>query len=347
MGLLTYRPNITEGKADMKRYFSISLVLAMVLFAAVGLAQPKKVRIGVLGKSVHPYWDVVRLGMEEAARKLDVEATFYVPPTEDIPKQVETLEMWIGMGLDGISFAPSDPDAVIPVIKKAMDAGIYCISQDTDAPKSGRLCYIGTGNYAAGKIAGKKMAEILNGKGKVAVCTGSITAMNSLERMQGFRDAVADHPGIKIVEPVLVDNEDTAKAVEYAETALLNNPDLDAFFGVYAFNGPAAAQAVKAAGKAGKVHIVAFDTTDDHLFKINEGLIDAAIGQRQYFMGYLSVVVLRDMIQAGKEATMMLIPKTEDGDAIIDTGVDVVTKDNLADYVKLMDQWGVKHEFKP
>ena len=52
------------------------------------------------------------------------------------------------------------------------------------------------------------------------------------------------------------------------------------------------------------------------------------------------------MVQAGKEATMMLIPKTEDGDAIIDTGVDVVTKDNLADYVKLMDQWGVKHEFK-
>ncbi|MFC1716724.1 sugar ABC transporter substrate-binding protein, partial [Candidatus Poribacteria bacterium] len=96
-----------------------------------------------------------------------------------------------------------------------------------------------------------------------------------------------------------------------------------------------------------KVHIVAFDTTDEHLFMINDGLIDAAIGQRQYFMGYLSVVALRDMVQAGKEATMMLMPKTEDGDVIIDTGVDVVTKDNLADYVKMLDKWGVKHEFKP
>ena len=155
------------------------------------------------------------------------------------------------------------------------------------------------------------------------------------------------YPDIKIVEPVLVDSEDTAKAVELAGTALLNNPDLDAFFGVYASNGPSAAKAVRAAGKAGKIHIVAFDTTDEHLFMINDGLIDAAIGQRQYFMGYLSVVALRDMAQAGKEATMMLMPKTEDGDTIIDTGVDVVTKDNLADYVKMLDGWGVKHEFKP
>jgi ribose transport system substrate-binding protein len=331
----------------MRKYFLVSLVLAMLICAANGLAQPEKVRIGVLGKSVHPYWDVVRLGMEEAARKLGVDATFFVPPTEDIPKQVETLETWIAMGFNGISFAPSDPDAVIPVIKMAMDKGIYCISQDTDAPKSGRLCYIGTGNYAAGKIAGEKMAEALKGKGKVAICTGSLTAMNSLERMQGFRAAIAPYPEIEVVEPILVDNEDTAKAVELAETALLNNPDLAGFFGVYAFNGPSAAKAVKSAGKKGKVHIVAFDTTDEHLFMIKDGLIDAAIGQRQYFMGYLSVVVLRDMVQAGVEAAMMLMPRTEDGDVIIDTGVDVVTKDNLADYVRLMDKWGVKHQFKP
>jgi ribose transport system substrate-binding protein len=331
----------------MKRYMIILLVLFMALSAAAGFAKPKEVRIGVLGKSVHPYWDVVRLGMEEAAKKLDVDATFYVPPTEDVPKQLETLETWIAMGVDGVSFAPSDPDAVIPVIKKAMDKGIFCISQDTDAPKSGRLCYIGTSNYEAGKIAGKKMAEILDGKGKVAICTGSVTAMNSLERMQGFRDALADYAGVEIIEPVLVDNEDTAKAVDLAETALLNNPDLSGFFGVYAFNGPSAAKAVKAAGKAGKVHIVAFDTTDEHLFMIRDGLIDAAIGQRQYFMGYLSVVLLRDMVQAGSDATMMLMPRTDDGDVVIDTGVDVVTKQNLAEYVKMLDKWGVKHQFKP
>ena len=331
----------------MKKYLVILLVFALVLCTVTGMAQQKKIRIGILGKSVHPYWDVVRLGMESAAKNLDVDAKFFVPPTEDVPKQIQTLETWIGMKFDGIAFAPSDPNAVNPVIKKAMANGIFCISQDTDAPKSGRLCYIGTSNYEAGKIAGKKMAEILKGKGKVAICTGSLTAMNSLERIKGFREALASSAGIKIVEPVLVDNENTAKAIELAQTALVKNPDLDAFFGVYAFNGPSAAKAVKAAGKTGKIHIVAFDTTDEHLFMIKDGLIDAAVGQRQYFMGYLSVVVLRDMVQAGKDETMMLLPKTKDGDTIIDTGVDVVTKANLADYVKKLDSWGVKHQFKP
>jgi ribose transport system substrate-binding protein len=331
----------------MKKYLVILLVFALVLCTVTGMAQPKKIKIGILGKSIHPYWDVVRLGMESAAKNLDVDAKFFVPPTEDVPKQIQTLETWISMKFDGIAFAPSDPNAVNPVIKKAMANGILCISQDTDAPKSGRLCYIGTSNYDAGKIAGKKMAEILKGKGKVAISTGSITAMNSLERIKGFREALASSPGIKIVEPILVDNENSAKAIELAQTTLVKNPDLDAFFGVYAFNGPSAAKAVKATGKVGKVHVVAFDTTDEHLFMIKDGLIDAAIGQRQYFMGYLSVVVLRDMIQAGKEETMMLLPKTKDGDTIIDTGVDIVTKANLADYVKKLDSWGVKHQFKP
>ncbi|MEK7396701.1 MAG: sugar-binding protein, partial [Candidatus Poribacteria bacterium] len=303
----------------MKKYLVILLVFALVLCTVTGMAQPKKIKIGILGKSIHPYWDVVRLGMESAAKNLDVDAKFFVPPTEDVPKQIQTLETWISMKFDGIAFAPSDPNAVNPVIKKAMANGILCISQDTDAPKSGRLCYIGTSNYDAGKIAGKKMAEILKGKGKVAICTGSITAMNSLERIKGFREALASSPGIKIVEPILVDNENSAKAIELAQTTLVKNPDLNAFFGVYAFNGPSAAKAVKATGKVGKVHVVAFDTTDEHLFMIKDGLIDAAIGQRQYFMGYLSVVVLRDMIQAGKDETMMLLPKTKDGDTIIDT----------------------------
>ncbi len=330
----------------MRRISAILLIICLVLTVSLGV-EARRIRIGLLGKSVHPYWDVVRKGMEDAAEKLDVEAIFYVPQSEDIAKQIETLETWIAMGIDGISFAPSDPDAVVPVIKRAMKMGIPCISNDTDSPKSGRLCYIGTDNYTAGRIAGEKMAEILKGKGKVAICTGSITAMNSLERIKGFRDAIAKYPDIKVVEPILVDYEDTARAVELAETALLDNPDLDAFFGVYAFNGPSAAKAVKAAGKVGKVHIVCFDTTDEHLYLIKEGVIDAAVGQRQYFIGYLSVVVLADMVRVGVENVMMLLPKNEKGDVIIDTGVDVVTKDNLEEYVKLLDRWGVKHTFKP
>jgi ribose transport system substrate-binding protein len=250
------------------------------------------------------------------------------------------------MGFKGMAVAPSDPEALVSPIDLSMKKDISVLTIDTDAPNSDRICYIGTDNYTAGKIAGEKMAEILDGKGKVAIATGSLTAMNSIERMKGFEDAIKEYPGIEIIKPILCDNEETSKAVELAETAILNHPDLNAFFGVYVFNGPSAAKAVESAGKKGEIHIVSFDVTDEHLNLINEGLIDATIAQKQYMMGYEGVKILHSISKKGMETTLDSLPENEEGDYIIDTGVDVVSKENLEDYLKQMDKWGVEYTFK-
>ncbi len=318
----------------------IFILFAFLLLTAPGYGKEEKVRVAVLGKSIHPYWSEVEVGVKTAAKDLGVDATFYVPPKEDIAKQISMIEIFIAQDVDGISFAASDPDAVVPVIKKALKKGIPCIANDTDAPATGRYVYIGTDNYAAGRLAGGRMAEILKGKGKVVICTGSLTAMNSLQRMQGFKDTIAKYPEIKIIT-TLNDNEDTSKAYSLAESALLTYPDLNGFFGVYAFNGPAAAKAVKAARKAGRVHIVCFDTTPEHMQLIKEKVIDATIGQRPYMMGYLSVVVLYNMAKIGIDNTLLLLPKTKEGDVVIDTGTDVVTPDNIEEYRKTLKRLGI------
>jgi ribose transport system substrate-binding protein len=322
-------------------------VIAIVIFGFSSGCRKKEIQYGVLGKSVGPYWEVVKKGAEDAGKELGVKVTVFMPQKEDIPEQIETVETWISMGFNGIAVAPSDPEALVSPVNSAMEKGIPAITIDTDAPNSDRICYIGTDNYTAGKVAGKKMAEILGGKGKVAIATGSLTAMNSLERMKGFENAIKEYPGIEIIKPILCDNEETSKAVELAETVLLNNPDLAGIFGVYAFNGPSAAKAVKSAGRVGQVHIVSFDVTDEHLYLINEGVIDATIAQRQYLMGYEGVKILHSINKKGKEATLDSLPKNEEGDCIIDTGVEVVSKENLKEYVELMDKWGIAHTFKP
>ncbi len=321
-------------------------IMAVVIFAFSSGCKTEEVHYGVLGKSIGPYWEVVKKGAEDAGRELNVKVTVFLPQKEDIPKQVETVETWISMGFKGMAIAPSDPEALVSPINSAMERNIPVLTIDTDSPNSNRICYIGTDNYTAGKVAGEKMAEILGGKGKVAIATGSLTAMNSLERMKGFRDAIKEYPEIEIIKPILCDNEETSKAVELAETAILNNPDLDAFFGVYVFNGPSAAKAVESAGKEGEIHIVSFDVTDEHLNLINEGLIDATIAQKQYMMGYEGVKIIHEINKNGLESTFDSLPKNEDGDYIIDTGVEVVTKENLEDYLELMDKWGVEHTFR-
>jgi len=321
-------------------------IMAVVIFAFSSGCKTEEVHYGVLGKSIGPYWEVVKKGAEDAGKELNVKVMVFLPQKEDIPKQVETVETWISMGFKGMAIAPSDPEALVSPINSAMERNIPILTIDTDSPNSNRICYIGTDNYTAGKIAGEKMAEILRGQGKVAIATGSLTAMNSIERMKGFRDAIKEYPEIEIIKPILCDNEETSKAVELAEIAILNNPDLDAFFGVYVFNGPSAAKAVESAGKEGEIHIVSFDVTDEHLKLINEGLIDATIAQKQYMMGYEGVKIIHKINKNGLESTLDSLPKNEDGDYIIDTGVEVVTKENLEEYLELMDKWGVEHTFQ-
>ena len=124
----------------MKRFLTLGLLLVIGL-TIFGLT------VGVIGKSVHPYWSQVEQGVKAAGKALGIETRFFVPQKEDINAQLQMLESFIAQGFDGIAIAPSDPNAVIPAIKKALELGIPVITLDTDSPKSGRYVYIGTDNY--------------------------------------------------------------------------------------------------------------------------------------------------------------------------------------------------------
>jgi len=325
----------------MKRY----VVLGLIALVAAGCAKREakapeaaKLKVAVIGKSVHPFWHEVEIGAKAAGEHLGVQVDFFVPQKEDAMEQSSRIRAFASSGVKGIAFAPSDPNTVTPAVKKAMEQGVVCITLDTDAPKSGRLCYVGTENYAAGRIAGEQMGTALKGKGKVLIATGSLTATNSLDRIKGFKDVLKEkHPGVTVIDTVC-DQEDSAAALNQARGALARYPDLNAIYGVYAINGPAAATAVRAAKKVGKVHIVCFDTTPEHMKFLKEGLIDATVGQRTYTMGHKSVEILKDIIDLGQEEAFR---KHGVKDGKVDTGVDVVTRANLAEYRAKLTKLGI------
>jgi len=303
-----------------------------------------EITVVVIGKSVHPYWSNVETGVMDAKEDLGVDAIFWVPTEEDIDAQISTMETYIAQGVDGIAVAPSDPVAMGPYIKKAMDAGIPTITLDTDAPDSERLCYVGTSNKAAGVEAGEAMADLLPEGGEVAIGTGSLTAMNSLERIEGFEEAI-EGTDVTVVEPVNNDGEDSTKALELANSTLVANPDLAGAFGVYAYNGPAWAKAVKEQGLAGVVKIVAFDATDEHIEYLKEDVIHVLVAQREYFQGYKSVELLTLMTQKGIEEGMdeYGVPAS----MIVDTGVNIVTHDGLKDYADTLEELGIPFGWTP
>jgi ribose transport system substrate-binding protein len=304
--------------------------------------QGEKVVIAGIGKSIHAYWREVELGMRAAEKKLKgCQVRWFVPPKEDVRAQVSTFESFIAQGVDAIVIGPSNPAAIKGAVKKALSAGIPVITFDTDAPDSGRLLYVGTDNYKAGYEAGKTMVKLLKGNGKVAICTGSLTALNSVQRMDGFKAALKG-TAIQIVD-TLNDNEDRAKALANAQAALQRHPDLSGFFGVYAFNGPACAQAVKMAGKVGKVKIVCFDTTAEHMQLIRQGLIDATVGQRPFMMGYRATEILYRMVTEGVDKVLqdLKMDKLSPEKRHLDTGIDVVTKTNMDAYRRQLLKLGI------
>ena len=332
----------------MKRYLltmvTALLVLSMLLTACGGTATPqatKTIKIVVIGKSVHPYWSNVEKGVIAAGKDLGVEVTFFVPPKEDVAAQIQTMETYIAQGVTGIALAPSDPNALEPTMKKAMDAGIFVTTLDTP-PIDGSvsLVYIGTDNFTAGKIAGQTMASLLPGGGKVGIGRGSDTALNALQRTDGFLEGIKG-TSITTLEPVN-DKEDSATALQLANSVIAANPDLAGAFGVYAYNGPAWATAIKEANAVGKIKLVSFDATTDIINGIKEGVINATIAQREYDMGYKSVQILKLMAEKGAAPAL-----TEMGavDGVIDTGVDVVTAATLKDYEATLDKKGIPHEW--
>ena len=228
-----------------------------------------------------------------------------------------------------------------PVMSKAADAGIIVTTLDTP-PIDGSvsLVYIGTDNYAAGKMAGEAMAKLLPAGGVVGIGRGSDTALNALQRTEGFANAAAG-TGIETLEPVN-DKEDAAWALELANSVLSANPDLGGAFGVYAYNGPAWATAIKEADRVDQTKLVCFDATTDIINGIKEGVIDATVAQREFDMGYKSVQIIYLIATQGQNAAF-----DEMGvmDGVIDTGVDIVTQADLKGYEAQLIAKGIPYKW--
>ncbi len=297
----------------------------------------------VIGKSVHTYWSNVEKGVKAAAVDLGLnpdQAIFFVTPTEDVASQIQTMETYIAQGVTGIAIAPSDPSALERVMKQAAEAGIIVTTLDTP-PIEGSISqvYIGTDNYTAGLAAGKTMTALLANGGTVGIGRGSDTALNALQRTEGFLDAVGE--GIVVLEPV-TDREDAAQALELANSVLSANPELAGAFGVYAYNGPAWATAIKEADRVGQTKLVCFDATTDIINGIKEGVINATVAQREFEMGYKSVQLIYLIATLGEAAAMEEMGVI---DGVIDTGVDVITAKNLKAYEVFLDEKGIPHEW--
>jgi ribose transport system substrate-binding protein len=314
----------------VKRRKGLMLAIAGLLLAGLVFAGGQKaakdetLTIVLVPKSVgHPFWADLEKGMEEKSAEMGVIAFFHGPQAAEADAQIAIIEDYIAMGVDGIAIAANDPATIEPVIRRGLDAGIKMISFDTDAPESSRLVYVGTDNVAAGQQGAETLIDMLGGKGKVAILTGGLTALNLNQRIEGFKEAIKGHPDIEIVS-VESHGDALERGIPIVEDLLTEYPDLDAF---YCVSGPnVAAEALKAMGyDPGEKIVFGFDIFEPVPTLIREGYIQGTVAQLPYAEGKLVVETLVGLVEG-----TLKIPANK----VIGTGTNVVTADNLDSYLE-------------
>lgn len=282
-----------------------------------------RLKLAFISNNVANYWNFAHAGIRAFEKKTGRHITFREPSKGTVAEQNQIIEDLVAEGYNGIAVSVIAPnDQVRTLDSAARHLNLICV--DSDAPKAHRLMYIGTQNFHAGLLMGREIVKLLPEGGQMAVFVGTFSADNARQRLNGIKKAIAGHH-ITIVAKK-EDNKDYALARTNAENVISAYPQVRLLCGLWSYNGALIAAAVKAAGKAGKIKIVAFDQDPDTLADIQSGLISATVVQNPFKEGFLSCRWLQKICRHGGK----VIPLSKK----VDTGVSVVDQSNLAAYQK-------------
>jgi ribose transport system substrate-binding protein len=309
-----------------KLLFTISFSALMVVLMLVpgckrsGESANKTRTIAVIPKGVaNFFWQSVKAGAEAAGQETGVRIYWNGPSNEtDISSQINIVEDAITRRVDGIMIAPSHRESLVPVVERAQREGIPVTIFDSGIGTENYVSYVATDNLQGGVMGAERLAERLNGKGRIAVLGLKAGSVSTDERERGFQDTIKQkYPDIQIVA-FHYGEANRSTSIDRATDILTAHPDLDGFFSSNEPSTVGAAQAIKQKGASGKIVLVGFDSSPNLIEDLKAGVIDSLIIQNPYRMGYDGVKTLVDKLN-GKEP-----PRR------IDTGIKLVTKDNLS-----------------
>lgn len=286
-----------------------------------GISTVTKSKVAFVSNNPDPFWSIVENGCNKAAGEVGVEIVFRKPPSGDPAAQQEILDSLANRGdIKAISVSVIDPKNQTAYLNE-LAAKLPLLAVDNDAPASNRLCYIGTNNYAAGRVVGELVKEALPEGGTVAIFVGQTEALNARQRCQGVLDELAGNKPLpdpnevpalptgsgqfgkyKLLKIFTDQPEGQAKSQQNASDALIQLKDEPnvCFVGLWAYNPPACLQAIGLAEKLGKIKIVGFDENPDTLKGVEDGDVYATVVQDPFGFGYESVKTMAELAKGQK-----------------------------------------------
>ena len=323
----------------MQRHVSKGGLVALVGLVALGASaalgagcsgkgKASALTIAVIPKgTTHEFWKSIHAGAVKAERELNASGTKVVlswkgPLREDDrEQQVQVVEGFVSQNVSGIVIAPLDEAALVRPIEEAASAGIPTVVIDSGLDTSKIVSFVATDNTKGGEMAADRMGALLNGTGKVLLLRYQEGSASTTQRENGFMSRVkAKYPAIQVIssDQYAGPTRDTAKR---ASENLLNRyaNQVQGIFCVNESSTHGMLLALQDIGKAGKIAFIGFDSSQPFVDALANGQMQGLVVQNPLNMGYLGVMKMVDHLQ-GRPV-----------ESRVDTGVWMITKDNLVD----------------
>lgn len=272
--------------------------------------RPPGMVIGVVPKATsHLFFVSVHAGVEQAAHDLKVSVLWNGPADEtDYTRQIQIVDAMVARQVDGLAISATDERALVAPVERAVRAGIPVTIFDSGVNIQDYVSFIATDNYRAGCTAAEMLASLIGGKGAVAMLMQKPGGTSTVLRERGFEETIAKTlPDVRIVARQF-GMGDPAKSRAAAENILTAQPALAGIFASSEASSIGAIHAIRSRGLSGRIRLITFDTSEDHLQGLKDGTVDAMLVQDPFRLGYEAVKSLAVKLRGGTPMKRLDLP---------------------------------------
>lgn len=276
--------------------------LSVALMAGTAQAEPMRIALVVKALGIG-FFEAANKGAEEAAKELgDVEIIYTGPTDTTAEGQIEVINSLIAQKVDAIAVSANDTDALVPVLKKAMERGITVISWDSGVAKDGRQMHLNPSSSALiGNTIVKLAADHLPEGGDVAILSATTTSTNQNVWIEEAKKVLPNYPGINIVATVYGDDL-ADKSYRETQGLLQTYPNLKAIIAPTSVGIVAAAQAVTDAGKIGQVNVTGLGLPSEMAGHVKSGASQSFAIWNPIDLGYSATMIAYHLAKGDAKA---------------------------------------------
>mgnify|MGYP002511041766 FL=1 len=312
-------PSRREQRGGLCCVLCAALLLAWLCGCGTDAAASRRRSVALIVKSTDSeFFLSVFAGARAAAVEYNLELTISGPETEeDYETQNQMIAEAVEAGAEAIVFSAIDYTQNTAAIDAAAQRGVKIVSIDSGVGSSHVSAYIGTDNYAAGRMAAQAALERMEGGLHVGIVTYNEGTANGQERVQGAVDAL-EESGRAQITAVLSTLVDAERAQEDTQRLLRDHPEINVLLALNEPTSVGAARAVHGLGRRDELCFVGFDSNVVTVDGLQDGCVDALIVQNPYAMGYLGV-----------QSAYRLLTQQGGLEAVVDTSTQIIDRENF------------------